>query len=156
MERKANRKCDLGPGNLCETALYSHTFMDLPLNYLSGTQISQSLWTSPLSPDRVFSTSSLLLSSPRIVEKQGGGGRRAGEGEEKQRGKNSAEGCILFLLAVMCVALAGRLLVNVVSTLELSMAFVMCLSWLAPWVTLASKAAFLLTACWGYRCLDNR
>jgi hypothetical protein len=49
-----------------------------------------------------------------------------------------------------------ELIVNIVSTLELSMTFIMYLSWLAPWVTLVSKAAFLLTACWGYRCLDNR
>ena len=141
-----------GCKNIHEGALYPQTLTDLLLNHLSLAPKPAKLCDLCLLTR--WSVHTFL--STTIFSKYNW--KRGKKLKQKKKGIPRAQQRepFFFFWQWCATPWQAALLVNVVSTLELSMTFVMCLSWLAPWVTLASKAAFPLTACWGYRCLDNR
>lgn len=142
-----------GCKNIREAAHYPQTLIDLHLHHFSLAPKPAKL--CDLSFLTRWSVHKFL--STTIFSKYNWKGQGGRELKKKKRipRAQQREPC-LFFWQWCATPWQAALLVNVVSTLELSMTFVMCLSWLALWVTLASKAAFPLTACWGYRCLDNR
>lgn len=141
-ERRQPKNVTRSWGNISETALCSQTLIDLFFNYFSLAPKPAKV-CEPRPPHQMDCSQ-----VPLYYYLFQGSLKRKKKAQQREP---------FFLFWQWCVSpWQAALLLNVVSTLELSMAFVMCLSWLAPWVTLASKAAFLLTACWGYRCLDNR